>query len=119
MKAEDYRPQYDDSVVEWLAGDFLNRPPVNINKAYCLIPSSAMLLASLFASSPKVVMLPPTPQASGSPFVFNHWVPWFEWPNGARRNAALLAGYWGMPGVLYSQALEMAQRDIDTTVEGQ
>ncbi len=116
MNPEDYRPQYDDSVVEFLDND---SRIVNINKAYCLMPTSALVLGSLFSPVPKMFMAPPISQAMGSPFKFNHWVPWLDFGQGITRNAAVLAGYWGMPGVPYNKALDYAKLDVATLVEGQ
>jgi hypothetical protein len=116
MNAADYRPAYDDSVIEWLQNDPRGRPPVSFNQFYCLMPTSARLLASLFSPVPEIFMAAPTPQAGGSPFAFNHLVPWFRFGT-TERNAALLAQWWGygngpMPGVPYDQAMGYAEKDI-------
>jgi hypothetical protein len=119
MNPQDYRPSYDTGVYEWLPADPMGRDPVNINPAYCLMGSSALVLASFFVPVPKIVLLPPTTQAAGSPFAFNRNVPWFDFGNGVLRNAGVLAGYWGMPGVPFDQALYYAKLDVATVVEGQ
>lgn len=127
MPPEDYRPVYDDTVREYLEND-LTRAPQPINKLYCLTYASARLLAGLFSPIPVIYMAPPTAQDLGSPFKFNHNVPWFLWPGpggGVRRNAGVLAQYWGagegygMPGVPFDKALDYAKLDVATPVEGQ
>lgn len=115
MEASEYRPQYDNSVQEFLG----SMGPWPINERYCLLPTSAKVLATLFTPAPEVFEAPPIIQASGSPFFFNHNVPWLRFADGTERNAAVLAGYWGMPGVPYSQALDYAKKDITDVVEGQ
>jgi hypothetical protein len=138
MNAADYRPIYDDSVYEFLPGwtdatgniltDSTGNPTAGvaaarvqwaINKQYCLMPASAVSLASLFDPKPAIVNLPPIGQATGSPFAFNHNVPWLKFADGTLRNAAVLASYWGMPGVPYAKALDYAKLDVATPVEGQ
>ena len=138
MNAADYRPVYDDSVYEYLpnwqdasgtsltdsAGNPTSGVPAArvqwpINKQYCLTNPSAILLASLFDPKPAVVLLPPISQAGGSPFGFNHNVPWLKFADGTLRNAGVLASYWGMPGVPYASALDYAKLDVATPVEGQ
>lgn len=125
MQAEDYRPIYDNTVEEFLSKDPQNRPPVHINKLYCLMMTSARLLAGLFDPIPTIFMAAPIKQAGGSPFEFNHLVPWFRFADGTERNAGVLAQYWGagegfgMPGVPFSRALACAYLDINTPVEGQ
>lgn len=128
MNAADFRPVYDDSVRESLKADPQKRPPQAINRLYCLMPSSALILRSLFSPQPAMFMAPPIAQALGSPFEFNHWVPWFLFPGpggGIRRNAGVLAQYWGagegygMPGVPWDKALDYAKLDVATPVEGE
>lgn len=119
MEASEYRPVYDEDVKEYLAEDPLARPAVPINPHYCLTMTSAVILLSLFHSAPTIFLAPPIKQAPGSPFGFTKLVPWFRFADGTERNAAVLASYWGMPGVPYSEALHYAQIDIDTPVEGQ
>jgi hypothetical protein len=124
MLPSDFRPVYDDSVTEYLKDDPMNRSPATINAMYCLMPSSAKILASLFSPAPKIVMAPPVAQAAGSPFVFNRMVPWLQFETGGDgsptlRNAGLLASYWGMAGVPYEDAMKYALLDVGTLVEGQ
>lgn len=127
MKSEDYVPQYDDSVFEFLPAH-PEKGVWQINENYCLQLGSARVLASLFSPVPEIFAAAPTPQAPGSPFEFNHFVPWFTFTGvvvpgaegtvTAERNAGQLAIYWGMPGVPLSEALNMAKLDIATPVEG-
>jgi hypothetical protein len=124
MLSADYRPVYDDSVTEYLKEDPLARGSQPINQQYCLMPSSAVILASLFSPPPKVFLAPPITQAPGSPFAFNHLVPWLRFESGGDgsptlRNAGLLASYWGMAGVPYEDAMKYALLDVGTLVEGQ
>jgi len=113
----DYVPSYDDTVIEY-------HPLVpdggwSINPRYCLEQSSAKVLASFWTPVPRVYQAPPIQQAKGSPFGFNHDVPWFDFGSGVVRNAALLASYWGMPGVPKGQEFNFAQWDVSVPVEGQ
>jgi len=117
MKPEDFVPQYDSGVLEYHTTSPKIVQP--INQLYCLMPSSALVLAGLFPDKPKVVFAPPIPQAPGSPFGFNRAVPWLEFPDGTRRNAGQLATYWGMPGVPLTEALTFAKWDVSTPVEVQ
>jgi hypothetical protein len=119
MNPQDFRPVYDDTVREMYSGDTDGSTLVSISPQYCLSLPSAIVLASFFNPVPKITLAPPIVQATGSPFVFSHNVPWLDFGNGITRNAGLLAGYWGMAGVPYSQALSYAQLDVSTTVEGQ
>jgi hypothetical protein len=116
MDPSTFVPVYDDGVTESLPG----HPELgtwNISKYYCLSPESADTLASFFDPAPEVVQLPPIPQHPGSPFAFNHDVPWLNFADGTQRNAGQLAIYWGMPGV--SDPLAEAKIDIATPVQGQ
>jgi hypothetical protein len=115
----DYVPTYDEGVQEWLPYH-LDLGIWPINKQYCLMPSSAVVLAALFDPSPAIVMSPPITQAPASPFAFSHNVPWFQFKTGQLRNAGLLASYWGMPGVPGPRggALEYAKWDVSTWIPG-
>lgn len=117
MKPSDYIPQYDESVKESLAlADGTTSVWAIRGQGYCLSVPSARILASFFSPAPSLVMLPPITQAPGSPFRFNHDVPWLKFADGTLRNAGELATYWGMPGVPADQALSFAQLDISTPV---
>lgn len=128
MLAKDYRPVYDSSVYEYeLDANGASVPGAYypINQAYCLMLPSALMLATLFAATtvgqPAVALKPPIAQAPGSPYTFNHLVPWFQFTVGGQtiwRNAAVLASYWGMAGVNYADALNYAVLDVQTPVEG-
>jgi len=117
MTALDYTPEYDNSVFEY----HKNTPSVivPINARYCLTETSAKLLATLFHPAPTIYSAPPIHQANGSPFAFNRTVPWFRFTDGTERNAAVLANYWGMPGVDPVHVLDYVKADIETPVEGQ
>ncbi len=129
MNPKDYRPSYDSGCYEYLVdgdGQPIETSIVNINERYCLLFPSGMLLKTLFSGTavgvPAMFLAPPISQAAGSPFHFNHDVPWFKFTvNGqpALRNAGQIATYWGMPGVPYDQALNYAVIDVQTEVEGQ
>lgn len=110
----EFVPQYDDSVREYFTGRPQDTYP--INPLYCLMPSSARVMATLWDPAPTIFLNTPQDMANGSPFGFNHLVPWFLFPDGTRRNAGQLATYWGMPGVPLSGALAEANIDIATPV---
>jgi hypothetical protein len=120
MNPADYRPVYDSGVVEY--GPNPNFPVTQINPAYCLMAASAVVLADLFTATevgkPKIYTAAPVGQAPGSPFSFNHLVPWFEFKNGARLNAGQLATCWGLPGLPYASALGYAVSYVNSPVEG-
>ena len=116
INPSDYVPVYDDTVVEYHP---LRSDSWAINPRYCLDPLSAKVLASFWSPAPKIYDDFPIHQAHGSPFLFNHAVPWFDFGNGVTRNAALLASYWGMPGVPKGQEFNFAQWDVSVPVEGQ
>jgi hypothetical protein len=114
MNPADFVPVYDETVRE-IKGN--QEWPIQ-GYPYCLQLPSAIVLATFFDPAPSIVMMPPLSQAAGSPYGFNHLVPWFKFPDGTLRNAARLAFYWGMPGVPPAQALDLAKNDLKVTVEG-
>jgi hypothetical protein len=114
MPPSEFVPQYDESVLESLGEQVY---PIR-GYGSCLTLGSAMILASFFEPKPSIVMMPPIQQGSGSPFKFNHFVPWLKFSNGILRNAGALATYWGMPGVPRGKELDYAKWDVETPVEG-
>lgn len=127
LKIADFVPMFDAGVIEWLPAA-PEKSPVLINPTYCLMVSSANVLRTLLNENgvPVVGMLmrPPIEQGGGSPFQFNHGVPWFAFskPEGSAenpgqeiiwRNAGILASYWNMPGVNGPAAiLEAVKQDV-------
>ena len=114
MKPVEYVPVFDSSVLEYWSGNPEQTWP--INEQYCLMQSSAVILASFWTPTPKIYTNPPIPQATGSPYRFNHDVPWLEFANGEKRNAAQLAVYWVWFANDPIQAWYWANVDIKTPV---
>jgi len=126
-------PVYDTTLIEYST---MNGAQYPINSAYGLMPTSAKALAALFVDGATVnmpdgvysVSLPSqsedTPWSMFGPFGFNHPVPFLSFivtnPKHvqlvSKRNAALLASYWGMPGVPVGQEMYYALRDIATPI---
>jgi len=126
-------PVYDTTLVEYST---MNGAQYPINSAYALMPGSARALAALFSTDTTVTLLdgmysvsPPvysedTPWRTFGPFGFNHAVPFLTFvvttPKHdqviAKRNAAWLASYWGMPGVPAGREMYYMIRDIATPI---
>lgn len=148
MTLAQYVPEYDNSIIEPLlnpeaGADGTVPADPTINPNICLTPKSAAELAEVLVGlRPELFYAPPIKQAPASPFRFKGGhdgfgaVPWFRfpklsgmtskgapvsWPDGTERDAAVLADYFGMPGLVGNPTaiLDEILLDIGTVVEGQ
>jgi hypothetical protein len=114
MTPSDYKPQFDQTVREYIHG-YEDTTTTEINPMYCLLGPSAKLLAFLLPQY-KPTIYQDTPWQTFR-WSFNHTVPWIALtlPDGTEKsyNAALLAYYYTMGGVTPERAFGYIIDDIE------
>ncbi len=103
-----FTPRFNDFV----QGIAPNGVTFQIRPEYCLNLASAIELKGILADlQPMIVMGSPEPNAHGD-FTYLTKVPFFRFPDGKVRNAAILADYWTFGGISAENALKYCLADI-------